>query len=67
MEKLDRVLLTVPEACDYLRISRATLYRHIKQGKITPIKIGRRTLIDKSDLDRLIEEGRKKQGEDKGP
>lgn len=54
----DHRLLTIKEACDYLRISRATLYRFINQGKLKPVKIGKRTLIDKADLDRLIEESK---------
>ena len=59
MTNEERRLLTVNEALEYLRISRPTFYRLIKQGKIKPVKIGKRTLIDKADLDRLIEESKK--------
>ncbi len=54
----ERRLLTVKEACDYLRISKVSLYKLINQGKLKPVKIGKRTLIDKADLDRLIEESK---------
>ena len=62
MSDIEKRLLTVKEACEYLRIGRSTLYRHIKQGKIKPVKIGKRTLIDKNDLDRLIEESKGRDG-----
>ena len=55
----ERRLLTVKEACDYLRISKVSLYKLINQGKLKPVKIGKRTLIDKADLDRLIEESKR--------
>ncbi len=58
MAKEDRRLFTVKEAMEYLRISRPTLYRLINQGKLKPVKIGKRTLLDKADLDRLIEESK---------
>lgn len=58
MNTMKKRLLTVKEACEYLRITRATLYQLIKKGKIQPIKIGRKTLIDQDDLDRLIEESK---------
>lgn len=53
-------LLTIKEAMKYLKIGRTTLYKLIKEGKIKPVKIGKRTLIDKADLDRLIEESKGK-------
>ena len=53
-------LLTVKEALKYLKVGRTTLYKLIKEGKIKPVKIGKRTLIDKNDLDRFIEESKGK-------
>jgi len=55
-------LLTVKEALKYLKVGRTTLYKLIKEGKIKPVKIGKRTLIDKNDLDRLIEESKGRDG-----
>lgn len=51
-------MLTVKETMGYLKIGRTTLYKLIKQGRIKPVKIGKKTLIDKNDLDRLIEESK---------
>lgn len=46
--------LTVAEAADYLRLSRDTLYRWAKQGKIALYKVGgTATRVRKSDLDAL--------------
>ncbi len=50
-------LLTVKEACERLRISRATLYNLVKKGKIAFVKIGGKSLIREEDIDRLIAEG----------
>ena len=49
------MLLTTKEACEYLNISRATLYKLIREGKLKPLKIGRSTRFDRRDLDRFIE------------
>jgi excisionase family DNA binding protein len=34
-------LLTTQQACAKLKISRATLMRYIKKGRVQPIKLGR--------------------------
>jgi len=52
---MEKKLLTVREACEYLSISKATLYKLIKKGKIKPVKIGKSTRLDKEDLDKLVE------------
>ena len=46
----------VPAACDRLGIGRTMLYELIKDGRIKAIKIGRRTLIPETELQRLISE-----------
>ncbi len=46
-----RVLLTIPELCDYLGISRATLYRLDLPGRI---KIGNQVRFHKPTIDRWI-------------
>jgi len=51
----ERRLFTVNDACTYLSISRMSLYRLIKQEKISPLMISGRTLFDRKDLDELIE------------
>lgn len=41
------------EAAEFLNIGYATLYRWIKSGKIKAIKLGGRTLIPASEIDRF--------------
>ena len=50
-------LLTVREACERLRISRATLYNLAKRGKLAFVKIGGKSLIRDDIIDRLIAQG----------
>jgi excisionase family DNA binding protein len=38
-------MLTIEEACQYLRISKWTLYRLIQSNSIKTIKIGKRRLV----------------------
>ncbi len=51
-------LLTVQDLMDTLRISRPTLYRMLKTGKLKPVRIGKRTLFDPVDIRGLIEEAK---------
>ncbi len=48
-------LLTLNEAADQLKVSRATLLRWIRSGKITGVKLGRDWRIDPADLARFVE------------
>jgi excisionase family DNA binding protein len=50
-------LLTIREACEWLRISRATLYNLAKSGKIAFVKIGGKSLIRDDAIHRLIAQG----------
>ena len=54
MEEPSR-LLTVKETCNYLRISPPTLYRMLDRKELIPVKIGKRTLFDRGDLDKYID------------
>jgi len=47
--------LTISEACILLSVSRWTIWRAIKRDEINAGKIGRRTLIRRSDVDKLFE------------
>jgi excisionase family DNA binding protein len=47
----------VNDTCAALGISRALFYKLRAQGKIRTIKIGGRTLVPESELDRLAREG----------
>lgn len=57
---MEERLLTIKEAMKYLKVGKNTIYKLIHEGKLKPVKIGKRTLLDKADLDRLIEESKGK-------
>lgn len=47
MEKL----LTISEVAGYLRLSKITVYKMTRKGKIPASKIGRQWRYDKNDID----------------
>lgn len=49
--------LSVNNAAIYTGIGRSTLYRKMKAGELSYIKIGSRRLIARSSLDELLVEG----------
>jgi excisionase family DNA binding protein len=48
------VVLTVPEAAGILRVSANTLYRSVARGEVRSIRIGRRLLIPRVQLEKLL-------------
>ena len=56
---MPRITIDTDEVCETAEAARligigyATLYRWIKAGKLIPIRIAGRTLIPKSEIDRL--------------
>jgi excisionase family DNA binding protein len=50
----DRLTLTVEEAATLLGISRAFAYEAVNKGEIPSIRIGRRILVPKAALERLV-------------
>lgn len=52
--KAPPVANTVSEACQRLGIARNSLYNLINAGEIFAIKIGSRTLIPESELNRFV-------------
>lgn len=50
----DDNVLTTDEAAKYLKISKATLLKHIRQRKIRAIKVGRSWRILQSELYRFL-------------
>lgn len=48
--------LNISETCQLLGISRWTVWRAIKAGELVAVKIGRRTIIKRIDLDKLFEQ-----------
>jgi excisionase family DNA binding protein len=55
MEETLQKLLTVEEVMQVLRISRPTLYRMLRAAKLEPVKIGKRTLFEMTDIRALID------------
>ncbi len=51
-------LLTTKETTGYLKISRATFFKYIRQGKIKAIKVGNSWRVPKSELYLFLETGR---------
>jgi excisionase family DNA binding protein len=49
----ERMSYTVPDACDVLGISRTSLYQLIRSGELKIVKIAGRTLVPRSELERL--------------
>ena len=48
-------LLTVKECCEFLSISKPTLYALVNKGELTIYKVGRSSRLLESDIYRLIE------------
>jgi excisionase family DNA binding protein len=48
-------IMTVQEAADFLRISIPTAQRHLAEGLIPSFKLGRRRLVPRAELEKLIQ------------
>ena len=53
----ERLTLSIPEAAKVLGIGRNLCYARVKTGEIPIIKIGRRLLVPRKALERLLEQG----------
>lgn len=54
MNQQTREIMTPDQAADYLQVSRETIYRYIREGKLTASKLGRSYRISKPSLDLLL-------------
>ncbi len=52
---MSRLLHAVPEAAEQLGIGRSTLYELIGAGTIRTVKIGRRVLVARAELERYVQ------------
>lgn len=50
-----RDFLSITETCKLVGVSRRTIYRCIERGDLIPGKIGKRTIIRRSEIDRIFE------------
>ena len=55
---MQQLLVGVPAAAEALGLSPWTIRKYIRRGQIHAVRIGRRVLIEPSELQRLIDEGR---------
>jgi len=53
----EKLTLTVDETAKILGIGRQLAYNRVKTGEIPVIKIGRRLLVPRKALERLLEQG----------
>lgn len=52
-------VFTVDEVAKILRIGRATAYEAVRRGEIPVVKIGRRLLVPRTALERLLSDPQK--------
>lgn len=50
------LLLTVPEACQALRVSRWQFYQLVNERRLKTVRINRRRFVAPADLTQLIED-----------
>ncbi len=55
--EIEKLTLTVDETAKILGIGRQLAYDRVKTGEIPVIKVGRRLLVPRRALDKLLEEG----------
>ena len=65
--KRERRLISIKEAAAYLGISESNLYRMLKQGKISAIKIGSGWYFEYSKIDQWIDAQPKGEVRPEGP
>ena len=58
----DSLVLTVTEAAKLLRLSKTTVYDQIRQGSIPNIRLGKRILIPRASLMRVLESASERTG-----
>ncbi len=55
----EKRLISVADAAKYLGVQKSTIYSWAWRRKIPSVKMGRRLLFDREDLDRMIEAGKR--------
>jgi excisionase family DNA binding protein len=54
---MERIYISIREACSALGVSRSTIYRLMDGGHLQAVKIGRRRLIRRDAIAALVELG----------
>lgn len=57
MSTSEESFLTVAEVAELLRLNQQTVRNWIDAGSLPAVRVGRRVLIKRSDLDRIVESG----------
>ena len=57
MENSERLILTAREASHLLGLSRSSVYQGMLTGEIPHVRIGKRKLIPRAALERMLEGG----------
>lgn len=60
-----KALKSIEDAAGLLAISKWTVRRYIRDGKLQPVRLGRRVLLEDSELERFIAESKKTQDKDR--
>ena len=58
--KMKEKLLTINEITAILKVSKLTIYRYIKSGKLPAYKVGRDYRVKQEDFDKLLEKNKKR-------
>ncbi|WP_301121148.1 helix-turn-helix domain-containing protein [Mycolicibacterium fortuitum] len=53
---LDKLLLTIPETAEVLRVHKATVYRLFDKGELRWVNVGSRRMVTRAEVDRFITE-----------
>jgi excisionase family DNA binding protein len=63
MAKVTKDILTIEELSEYLRISKSTLYKLVREGRIPSQKVGRHWRFHKDNIDRWLGQDKKRRGQ----
>jgi len=66
MAKVTKDILTIEELSEYLRISKSTLYKLVREGKIPSQKVGRHWRFSKVAIEKWMENTSTPSDESKG-
>lgn len=53
-----KALKSIPEAADLLGISPWTVRAYVRDGKLRPVRLGRRVLLEEEEIERFVKGNR---------
>ncbi len=59
-ESMVERLYDIEESAEILRVAPVTVRAWVSQGKLMPVRLGRRVLLTEKELERFVEEGMRK-------